>query len=352
MAEKKRKKPSLTYRDAGVDIDAAEQAVSRIKEIASSTFTPSVLKGIGSFGALFLPDLSRFREPVIVSSVDGVGTKLKIAFLTGIHNTVGYDLVAHSANDILCQGALPLFFLDYIAVGKLAPKVIEDIVSGIARGCKEVGCSLIGGETAEMPGFYAPGEYDLVGFIVGMVDRPLLITGEKVKEGDLLLGLPSAGLHTNGFSLARKLLFEVKGWKVDTFVPELKRTLAEELLAPHKSYLAPLRELVLSGKINALAHITGGGIPGNLPRVLPPGLSAEIVLGSWEVPPIFTLLAEIGNVPEEEMFRTFNMGLGMILVISPDREEEVRSHIAGYGERCYNVGRIVPGKGGVRYVRG
>jgi phosphoribosylformylglycinamidine cyclo-ligase len=352
MAKNNKKRDSYTYRDAGVDIDAAVAAVSRIKKLAAATFTPGVISGIGSFGALFSPDFSRVQDPVLVSSVDGVGTKLKIAFMTGLHNTVGYDLVAHSANDILCQGAVPLFFLDYIALGKLDPRVVEDIISGIARGCREVGCALIGGETAEMPGFYAPGEYDLVGFIVGLVDRSLLLTGSKVKEGDLLLALPSAGLHTNGFSLARKLLFEVKGWKVDTFVPELGRTLAEELLSRHKSYLLPLKELVLSGKINALAHITGGGIPGNLPRVLPPGLSAEIVRRSWEVPPIFNLLSSIGNVPEEEMFRTFNMGLGMILIVSPEKESGVKSHIVRSGEHCYNIGVMVAGEGGVRYVGG
>ena len=297
----------LSYRDAGVDIDAANDAKERIKRLARATFTAGVMSEIGSFGGMFRADFSPMKEPVLVSSADGVGTKLRVAFMTGIHNTVGYDLVCHCVNDILVQGARPLFFLDYIAAGKLVPETVESVIEGLARGCKEAGCALIGGETAEMPGFYADGEYDVAGFIIGVVDRDKIIDGSGIRPGDVLIGLPSAGLHTNGYSLARKLLFEVAGYQPDSHVEELGCSAAQELLKPHRSYLAALEGLLESGVIKGLAHITGGGLLENIPRILPEGTGAEITVDSWPVLPVFKLLARIGNVPEREMLRTFNM---------------------------------------------
>jgi len=297
----------LRYRDAGVDIDAANDAKERIKRLARATFTAGVMSEIGSFGGMFRADFSPMKEPVLVSSADGVGTKLRVAFMTGIHNTVGYDLVCHCVNDILVQGARPLFFLDYIAAGKLVPETVESVIEGLARGCKEAGCALIGGETAEMPGFYADGEYDVAGFIIGVVDRDKIIDGSGIRPGDVLIGLPSAGLHTNGYSLARKLLFEVAGYQPDSHVEELGCSAAQELLKPHRSYLAALEGLLESGVIKGLAHITGGGLLENIPRILPEGTGAEITVDSWPVLPVFKLLARIGNVPEREMLRTFNM---------------------------------------------
>src|SRR5262245_12908205 len=304
----------ISYREAGVDIDAANAAKDRIRKLARETFTPDVLTEIGSFGGMFRADFRSMEEPVLVSSADGVGTKLRVAFMTGKHNTVGYDLVGHCVNDILVQGARPLFFLDYIAAGKLVPDTIASLIEGLARGCKESGCVLIGGETAEMPGFYGEGEYDVAGFIVGVVDRARIIDGSRIAAGDVLIGLPSVGLHTNGYSLARKLFFEVAGFSADTYVDELGCTAAQELLKPHRSYLGALDCLLNGGVIKGLAHITGGGLLENLPRILPAQTAVQIVEGSWPLLPVFKTLARIGAVSEREMYRTFNMGIGMVVI--------------------------------------
>lgn len=341
----------FSYRDAGVDIDAANEAKERIKRLARDTFTPNVMTEIGSFGGMFRADFSQMKEPVLVSSADGVGTKLRIAFATGIHNTVGYDLVCHCVNDILVQGARPLFFLDYIAAGKLVPETIASVIEGLARGCKETGCALIGGETAEMPGFYVDGEYDVAGFIVGIVDRPQVIDGSRIKAGDTLIGLPSVGLHTNGYSLARKLLFEVAGYATDSYIEKLGCTAAESLLKPHRSYLAALEGLLELGALNGLAHITGGGLLENIPRILPEGTAAEIKAGSWPVLPVFDLLSEIGNVPENEMYRTFNMGIGMVVVTSTEGARVAREYFDKRSEPYYNIGRIIEGSRAVSIVK-
>jgi phosphoribosylformylglycinamidine cyclo-ligase len=332
-----------SYRDAGVDIDAANDAVDRIKRLARSTFTPNVMTEIGSFGGMFRADFGGIREPVLVSSADGVGTKLRVAFATGVHNTVGYDLVCHCVNDILVQGARPLFFLDYIAAGRLVPETIAAVIEGLARGCREAGCALIGGETAEMPGFYSEGEYDIAGFIVGVVDRSHIIDGSGIRAGDSLIGLPSVGLHTNGYSLARKLFFEVAGYAPDTYVDELGCTVAEELLKPHRSYLKALDGLLDTGAIKGLAHITGGGLLENIPRILPKGTAVEINSGAWPVLPVYKLLARIGNVPEREMYRTFNMGIGMVIVAGSADADRVRQHLDELGESHYDIGRVVEG---------
>jgi len=334
----------MEYKDAGVDIPAADDAKARIKALAKGTFNASVLSEIGSFGGMFLPDLSRYEEPVLVASTDGVGTKIQVAIAVGVHDTVGYDLVAHCVDDILVQGAVPLFFLDYIALGKMDPVRVEAIVGGFARACAEFGCPLIGGETAEMPGTYAPDDYDLAGFIVGVVDRAKALP-RGVREGDVLLGLPSAGLHTNGYSLARKVLFETLGHRVDTHLPELGTTVGQALLAPHRSYLAALEPLVERGKVRALAHITGGGFPGNIPRVLPQGLGARVRLGSWEVPPLFRLIQRGGGVSEAEMFRTFNMGIGMIVVVASEELHDVEHSLERRGETSFVLGSVTAGAG-------
>jgi phosphoribosylformylglycinamidine cyclo-ligase len=334
----------MDYREAGVDISAADAAKARIKGLAKATFNASVLTEIGSFGGMFRPDFSRYREPVLVASTDGVGTKIKVAILAGVHDTVGYDLVAHCVDDILVQGATPLFFLDYVALGKMDPVKVEQIVSGFSRACAELGCPLIGGETAEMPGTYAEDDYDLAGFIVGVVEKRRALP-RGVREGDVLLGLPSAGLHTNGYSLARKVLLETLGHRVDTHLPELGTTVGRALLAPHRSYLAALEPLLERDKVRALAHITGGGFPGNIPRVLPEGLGARLRRGSWEVPPLFRLIQRGGGVPDEEMERTFNMGLGMIVVVSPGDLHEVEHSLERRGEVSFVVGSVVRGAG-------
>ena len=335
----------MDYRDAGVDISAADQAKERIKSLARASFNPGVLTEIGSFGGMFRPDFARYEEPVLVASTDGVGTKIHIAKLAGVHDTVGYDLVAHCVNDILVQGAVPLFFLDYIALGKMDPEKVAAIVSGFTRGCQEFGCPLLGGETAEMPGTYAADDYDLAGFIVGVVDRKKALTGQNVQAGDVLLGLPSLGLHTNGYSLARKALFEGLGLRVDTMVPELGTTVGAALLAPHKGYLAALEPLLERGKIRALSHITGGGFPGNIPRVLPAGLGARVRRGSWEVPPLFKLIQKGGQVAEDEMFRTFNMGVGMVVVVAPQDLHEVEHSLERRGETSFVIGTVAAGEG-------
>ena len=340
----------FSYRDAGVDIDAANDAKERIKRLARETFTSNVMTEIGSFGGMFRADFGRMKEPVLVSSADGVGTKLRVAFMTGVHNTVGYDLVCHCINDILVQGARPLFFLDYIAAGKLVPETVASVIEGLARGCKEADCALIGGETAEMPGFYADGEYDVAGFIVGVVDRVQIIDGSKIVPGDVLIGLPSVGLHTNGYSLARKLFFEVAGYTAETRVEELGCTASEELLKPHRSYLGALGELLESGTIKGLAHITGGGLLENIPRILPESTAVEITAGSWPVLPVFRLLAKIGNVPDNEMYRTFNMGIGMVVVVSAPQAGIVRDHLDEKGEAYYDIGQVVDGSRTVSLV--
>ena len=340
----------MTYAAAGVDIDAAAKAKRRIRDLARATFTRGVLTDIGSFGALFRLEPGRFSDPLLVSSCDGVGTKLKLAFMTGIHNSVGYDLVSHCVSDILVQGARPLFFLDYIACGRLEPGVVEQVVTGLARGCRETGCALIGGETAEMPDFYAPGEYDLAGFIVGVVDRPRLIDGSGIRPGDVLLGLASVGLHTNGYSLARRLFFEKLRMRPGDPVPELGATVAELLLAPHRSYYEQIEPLLDRGVLKGLAHITGGGITDNLPRILPQGAAAQVRRGSWPVLPLFGYIQREGNVDAAEMYRTFNMGVGMIAVVGRADLPAVRGHLAAMGEPCYEIGEIVEGNRVVEYV--
>lgn len=334
---------SVSYSDAGVDIDAATRATDKIKELARATFNQRTLSEIGSFGGMFDGAFPNLAEPVLVASADGVGTKLKIAFATGVHNTVGRDLVNHCVNDILVQGARPLFFLDYVATGKLSPDVVASVVEGVANGCRENGCVLLGGETAEMPGFYGDGEYDIAGFIVGVVDRPKIIDGKAIKPDDILLALPSAGLHTNGYSLARKLFFEVAGYEPQTSLPELGMTAGEALLLPHLSYLRPLDGLLDRGVIKGLAHITGGGLTDNIPRILPEGTAVRIEKGSWPVLPIFELFRRLGNVSEREMYRTFNMGVGMVIVCAPADVAFIKTHFRERGDECYEIGKVIAG---------
>jgi phosphoribosylformylglycinamidine cyclo-ligase len=333
-----------TYRESGVDIDAQDEALREVRRIARGTFTPNVISDIGSFGGLFRADFEGITRPVLVSSTDGVGTKLRVAQAMKIHDTVGYDLVSHCVNDILVQGARPLFFLDYYATGKLRPKVMTDVVRGMARACSENGCALIGGETAEMPGFYGDDDYDIAGFIVGVVDESKVITGKDVREGDVLIGLPSAGLHTNGYSLARKVL----GEDYQQILPEIGK-LGEALLQPHLSYLKPLLPLVEKKALHAMAHITGGGLTDNVPRVLPDTLDAHIKLGSWPVLPIYKLIFQKGGVDRDEMLRVFNMGLGMVLIVAPDRVAEVAAHFGQIGQPYYFIGNVVKGSGKVVY---
>ena len=339
------------YRQAGVDIEAGNETVRRIKSLARSTFTSGVLSEIGSFGGLFHLNTDRYRDPVLVSSADGVGTKLKVAFMTGRHDTVGADLVNHCVNDVLVQGAEPLFFLDYLATGHLSPEIAEQVISGVARGCRENGCALIGGETAEMPGFYSDGEYDIAGFIVGVVERSKVINGQSIVPGDAVIGLRSAGLHTNGYSLARHVFFEVMGLKPETAVSELGATVADALLAPHRSYLQSIRPLLADGVVKGMAHITGGGITENLPRVLPDGCAAEIDLSTWVVPPVFELIRERGRVATDEMFKAFNMGIGLAVVCSETNRKRVFDllHTAGDSD-AVAIGGIVPGHRNVRYL--
>lgn len=330
---------SISYADAGVSIDNANRAVAKIREYARSTFNERTLTEIGSFGGMFSGAFPGMAEPILVASADGVGTKLKLAFETGIHNTVGADLVNHCVNDILVQGARPLFFLDYFATGKLEPDVTASVVEGMARACKENGCVLLGGETAEMPDFYPPGEYDLAGFIVGVVDKAKVIDGKTIEPGDTVLGIPSSGLQTNGYSLARKLFFEIGNYKVDTFADELGTTVGAALLATHQSFLPQVGPLLESGKIKGLAHITGGGFLENIPRILPEGVSVEINRGSWPEPPIFGLMEALGNVSDHEMFRTFNMGIGMVVVCAAEHADEMLSAIGG----STAIGVVTPG---------
>lgn len=342
------KAEKVTYAQAGVNLTEAERAKQRIKFLAHKTFNRRVLSEIGSFGGLFQLD-NKLQQPVLVSSADGVGTKLKLAFQTGIHHTVGADLVNHCVNDIAVQGATPLFFLDYLASGHIENDVIEKVVKGLAEACKANGCALIGGETAQMPGFYSDDEYDLAGFIVGVVERDKLITGKQIQNGDVLIGFPSTGLHTNGYSLARKLFFEIAGYKPDQYVPALKEKAAAALMKIHRSYLPVIRKLTASGYTTGMAHITGGGITENLPRILPKGLAAQIELGSWPSLPVFDHIRELGQVDPDEMLRTFNMGIGLIAVIPAEKFKRLKSVFDRAGEKFYQIGRIVKGDRRVIY---
>jgi phosphoribosylformylglycinamidine cyclo-ligase len=344
------KPKSVTYADAGVDITGGDRAKERIKFLAQKTFNRNVIGGIGGFGALFRLDLQRWKNPILVSSADGVGTKLKIAFELGLHQTVGADLVNHCVNDIAVQGATPLFFLDYFASGKLDPEVTEDVVTGLADACRANGCALIGGETAQMPGFYADGEYDLAGFIVGAVDRDKMVTGLGVKAGDVLIGFPSTGLHTNGYSLARKLLFEVAKYKATQYVTAIKEKAGAALMKTHRSYLHVIQKLVAGQVTVGMAHITGGGITENLPRILPKNVTAQVELGSWPVLPIFEHLREIGQVSSDEMMRTFNMGIGLIAVIPAAKFTKAKTLLDRAEEKFYVIGRVVKGERRVQYT--
>lgn len=337
----------LTYRAAGVDIDAGNEAVQLMKEAVRSTYRPEVLGDIGGFGGLFALNMAKYRQPVLVSGTDGVGTKLRIALMADKHDTIGQDAVAMSVNDILVQGAEPLFFLDYIAVGKLDPVQVAQIVGGVARACRESGCALIGGETAEMAGFYAHGDYDIAGFAVGIAERERLITGEHIRPGDVLIGLPSSGLHSNGYSLVRKICFDVKNASLEEYIPALGRTLGEELLTPTRLYPAACLPLFSSFTIKGLVHITGGGFYDNIPRILPPGCGALVNTEKWPQLPVFNLMQEWGGVSWPEMYRTFNMGIGMILVVSPEEVPGVMKDLADRGETCYRIGEIVAGDGEV-----
>ncbi len=338
-----------TYRDSGVDIDAQDRALAQVKKMVRNTYTSNVLSDQGAFGGLFRPPIKGFKDPVLVASADGVGTKLKVAFAAGRHTTVGRDLVNHCVNDILVQGARPLFFLDYLATGRLDPDTVADVIGGVAAACSEQEIALLGGETAEMPGFYADGEYDLAGFIVGLVERKKILDGSAVLDGDVLVGLPSTGLHTNGYSLARTVFFETLGLKVGDTVEELGRTVAEELLEVHRSYLGPVWPLLEQGWVHAMAHITGGGLTDNLPRVVPDGLRTVIKVGAWEIPPVFRLLAEKGQVPEDDMWRTFNLGVGMVLIVAPKQLEKVLRSLRESGCPGFPMGNVVKGGKGVEY---
>lgn len=340
---------AISYADAGVDISAADKSKHRIKMLARKTFNKQVLSEIGGFGGLFALDVEKYPNPVLVSSADGVGTKLKVAFELGIHHTVGQDLVNHCVNDIAVQGATPLFFLDYLATGKLENAVVETVVQGISDACRANGCALIGGETAQMPGFYGDGEYDLAGTIVGAVSRDRIITGDKIEVGDILLGLPSNGLHTNGYSLARKLLFEEAKYGPDQYVNELKDKTGAALMKIHRSYLAIIKKLVAGEVVSGMAHITGGGITENLPRILPKGMGAHVDLASWQVPPLFEHLQKLGNVERDEMLRTFNMGIGLIVVIPAEKVKKAKAILNRANERHCLIGRIVRGERKVSY---
>ncbi len=347
MTDKQKTNVELTYRDAGVDIDAGNKAVELMKRHVRSTYRPEVLGDIGGFGGLFALNAGKYRQPVLVSGTDGVGTKLKIAFMADRHDTIGQDGVAMCVNDILVQGAEPLFFLDYLAVGKLEPEKVAAIVSGVAMACRESGCALIGGETAEMAGFYPDGEYDIAGFAVGVVDRDKIITGEKIAPGDVLLGLPSSGIHSNGYSLVRKICFDVKNLGVDDFIPELGRTLGQELLEPTRLYPKTCLPLIEEFDIHGMVHITGGGFYDNIPRVLPAGCGVEVDSRAWPQPVIFDLLQQWGGVAKAEMFRTFNMGIGMILVVSAEQAPAIQANLAARDEKSYIIGRVVAGEGQV-----
>ncbi len=338
-------KKTLTYRDAGVDIDAGNKAVELMKDSVRATYRPEVMGDLGGFGGMFALSAGKYKEPVLVSGTDGVGTKLKLAFMMDKHDTIGQDAVAMCVNDILVQGAEPLFFLDYLAVGKLQPEQIAEIVSGVAKACKQSGCALVGGETAEMAGFYADGEYDIAGFCVGIVEKSSIINGDDIKAGDVVLGLPSSGLHSNGYSLVRKICFDVNKMGVKDQIPEFGRTLGEELLEPTRLYPAVCLPLIDKFHIKGMVHITGGGFTENIPRVLPKGCAAEIDTASWQAPPVFLKMQEWGNVPWDDMYRTFNMGVGMVIIVSERIAKSITDHLAARNEPVYRIGRIVEGDG-------
>ena len=340
----------MRYSDAGVDISVADEAKQRIRTAAGRTFRRGVLSAIGGFGALYELDKKRWRDPILVASADGVGTKLKIAFATGIHSTVGADILNHCVNDILTQGAEPLFFLDYLAMGKLDPRVVEQVIEGMSRAAKQAGCSLIGGETAEMPDFYAPGEYDLAGFIVGAVERDRRLEPRLVHPGDALLALPSSGLHTNGYSLARKLVFQTARLQPDSYVAAVGNKIGAELLKPHRAYWPLLKNVIAKGWLSGMAHITGGGITGNLPRALPRNVRAVIELGSWPVLPIFRYLAELGKIEPSEMLQTFNLGAGMILIVPSKHTRKVEAELRRRREKFYAIGHIESASGAAKVV--
>ena len=343
----------MTYRDAGVDIDAGNESVSLIKDAVRATYRSEVMGDLGGFGGLFALNTKDYKEPVLVSGTDGVGTKLRLAFLLNKHDTIGQDAVAMCVNDILVQGAEPLFFLDYLAVGKLEPMQVAEVVTGVARACKESGCALIGGETAEMAGFYPIGEYDIAGFSVGVAERSKLITPARVKAGDVLLGLPSSGVHSNGYSLVRKIVFERKGFKGDEYIEELGQTIGEELLTPTRLYPRICLPLIREFDIHGMVHITGGGFYENIPRALPEHMGAEVNGAAWTIPPVFRLLQEWGNVDWTEMYRTFNMGIGMVLIVSSDEADRIMARLNAQNETVYHIGHVTEGmhevviKGGV-----
>ncbi|WP_106626916.1 phosphoribosylformylglycinamidine cyclo-ligase [Selenomonas massiliensis] len=343
----------MTYRDAGVDIDAGNKSVSMIKDAVRATYRSEVMGDLGGFGGLFALNTRNYKEPVLVSGTDGVGTKLRLAFLLNKHDTIGQDVVAMCVNDILVQGAEPLFFLDYLAVGKLDPDQVAEVVTGVARACKESGCALVGGETAEMAGFYPVGEYDIAGFSVGVAERSKLITAARVNAGDVLLGLPSSGVHSNGYSLVRKIVFEHKGFKGSEYMEELGKTIGEELLTPTRLYPRVCLPLIRDFDLHGMVHITGGGFYENIPRALPEHMGAEVDAAAWEMPHIFRLLQEWGNVDWAEMYRTFNMGIGMVLIVSHEEAKRIAAHLEEQGERVYQIGHVTEGahevviKGGV-----
>ncbi|HAO22597.1 MAG TPA: phosphoribosylformylglycinamidine cyclo-ligase [Desulfobacteraceae bacterium] len=344
---------TLTYSDAGVDIDKANTFVSTIKELAKKTYRSGVMGEIGGFGGLFSLNLNNIEKPVLVSSTDGVGTKLKIAFMMNKHDTVGIDLVAMSVNDIVVQGAKPLFFLDYLATGKLDTKIATDIIKGIAEGCNEANCALIGGETAEMPGFYAENEYDLAGFAVGMVDNKKIIDGSDIRMGHVLIEIPSSGLHSNGYSLARKVCFDILNLKIDSYVPELEKTIGQELLTPTRIYAETIQRLMRDLPIHGLAHITGGGLTDNIVRVMPESCGIEIRVGSWDIPPIFSFLQQAGKIPFADMMRTFNNGIGMVLIVPEKDANDVLGRLRAMNEKAFVIGQVVERKGAssrVQYI--
>lgn len=341
----------LTYKSAGVDVEAGYKTVKLMKEHVKKTHIPGVMGDLGSFGGFFMPDLKGYEEPTLISGTDGVGTKLQIAFMMDKHDTIGIDCVAMCVNDIACHGAKPLFFLDYIGTGRLNPKKAADIVKGICDGCIETGCALIGGETAEMPGFYKDEEYDLAGFAVGVVDKNKVINGEKVKAKDVIIGLPSSGIHSNGYSLVRKLFFGVNNYNVDSTFPELSNTLGEELLKPTRIYVKTILELLKKHEIKGIAHITGGGFIENIPRTIPKGFKARIELGSWPVLPIFNLMKDLGNIEDKALYNTFNMGIGLVLIADNGMADEILKTLESMGEKAYIIGDIVPGEGGIELCK-
>ena len=334
---------NMTYSQAGVDITNGNKAVDMIKPIVKSTFRPEVVTDLGGFGGLFALNKDKYEEPILISGTDGVGTKLKVAFDTGVHNTIGIDAVAMCVNDVLVNGAEPLFFLDYLAVGKLEPEQVAQVVEGVAEGCRQAGCALIGGETAEMPGFYTPGEYDVAGFTVGIVDKKKMIDGSTIKEGDVVLGLPSSGLHSNGYSLARKVMFEKAGYKPEDKVELLGTTVGEAMLKPTRIYVKTVLGMLEKAEVKGMAHITGGGFLENIPRVLPDDVDVIIEEGSWPVPPIFSLIESIGNIEKNEMYRTFNMGIGYVIITDQANAMKICDYMSEIKEEVYLIGMVVSG---------